>query len=289
MGIRTDMAIEAKRLWDKSMEEKTQLQGVKASNTAHFDIPIDVVEILNEEGSRALGKPEGTYVTIGLEKFCNRERGSFRRTAEALARVLHTMLPPVKNVLVACLGNANITADAVGPEAMDNLVVTRHLTMRNIPVFCDFTTVSAVAPSVLGKTGIESAELVKSAVENIRPDCILVVDALASCEPERLCMSVQIADTGIIPGSGVGNHRTAFTKQSLGIPVYAIGVPTVVDGATFLAINGRGGAENPRHDLVLTARDIDIQVREIGKLIGYGINLALQPPLDFDDIPGFLS
>lgn len=288
MGIRTDMAIEAKRLWDKSMEEKTQLQGVKARNTAHFDIPIDVVEILDKEGSQALGKPEGTYVTVDLGKFCNRERGYFRRTAEALARVLRTMLPPTKNVLVACLGNANITADAVGPETMDNLVVTRHLTMRDIPVFREFATVSAIGPSVLGKTGIESAELVMSAVEKIRPDCVLAVDALASCEPERLCMSVQIADTGITPGSGVGNHRASFTKESLGVPVYAIGVPTVVDGATFLAVNGQGNAEKPRDDLVLTARDIDIRVREIGKLIGYGINLALQPPLDFDDIPGFL-
>lgn len=289
MGIRTDMALEAKRLWDKSMKDKARLKGVVAKATAHFDVPIDIVEILDEQGVRAIGKPMGTYVTVDLTKFCRREAGSFRRAAEAVARVLHTMIPERDNVLVACLGNASITADSVGPEVMNNLVVTRHLTERRIPAFQGFCAVSAVAPSVLGKTGIESADLIKSAVERVKPDCVIVVDALASCEPDRLCMSVQIADTGITPGAGVGNHRAAFTQESLGVPVYAIGVPTVVDGNTFLSLHDMDVDDNQRNDLVLTSRDIDMRVREIGKLIGFGIDLALQSPLDFEDIPGFIS
>lgn len=288
MSIRTDLAIEAKRLWDKTMEEKTELPGVVARKSGHFGIPIDVVEIINEEGSRQLQKPIGTYVTVDLQSFTQRERNSFRQTAEALARVLRTMMTDVENVLVVGLGNVNITADAIGPETLNNLVVTRHLTQLEIPAFHGFCTVSAVAPGVLGQTGIESAELVFGAVEKVKPDSVIVIDALASCEPDRLCLSVQITDTGIVPGSGVGNHRAAFTKESMGVPVYAVGVPTVVDGATFLALQGKE-EKAPGHDLVLAPRDIDTKVREIGKLIGYGIDLSLQRRLTFDDIPGFLS
>lgn len=289
MNFRTDLAIEAKRLWDRSMDEKTKLNGVVAKQTGHFGIPVDVVEILDEEGSAKLGKPVGTYVTIDLCRFFRKEASSFRVTAEAFARVLRTMMPEMKNVLVVGLGNGAITADAVGPETLDNLVVTRHLTQREIPAFHGFCTVSAVAPGVLGRTGIESLEMVQGVVKNVKPECVIVVDALASCEPERLCLSVQVTDTGIVPGSGVGNHRAGFTKESLGVPVYAVGVPTVVDGRTFLALHSDTKQADIRTDLVLTARDIDMRVQEIGKLIGYGIDLALQRRLTFEDIPGFLS
>lgn len=292
MNFRTDLAIEAKRLWDKSMTEKTKLNGVAARETERFGVPIDIVEIINAEGSSKLDKPVGTYVTIDLGRFFRKEPGSFRDTCEAFASVLYTMMPKVGNVLVVGLGNAAIMADAVGPEALNNLVVTRHLTQREIPAFHGFCAVSAVAPGVLGKTGVESLETVLGILEKVKPDCVIVVDALASCEPERLCLSVQVTDTGIVPGSGVGNHRAGFTKESLGVPVYAVGVPTVVDGETFLAIHrgGRNVADSGfRGDLVLTSRDIDLRVPEIGKLIGYGIDLALQHKISFDDIPGFLS
>lgn len=289
MNFRTDLAIEAKRLWDKSMDQKTKLNGVIARQSGHFGIPVDIVEIVDEEGAHQLGKPVGTYVTVDLSRFFQKEASSFRLTVEALARVLRTMMPEASNVLVVGLGNAAITADAVGPETLNHLVVTRHLTQRDIPAFHGFCTVSAAAPGVLGRTGIESLEMVQSAVKNVRPDCVIVIDALASCEPERLCLSVQLTDTGIVPGSGVGNHRAGFTKESLGVPVFAVGVPTVVDGATFLALHRKEMEEDIRHDLVLTARDIDMRVREIGMLIGYGIDLALQRCLTFEDIPGFLS
>lgn len=289
MKIRTDMAIEAKRLWDESMEEKTELPGVVAKQSGHFGIPVDIVEILNEEGANAIGKPVGSYVTVDITRFTRRERESFRNTAEAIARVLHTMMPSARDVLVVGLGNRSITPDAVGPVVLENLVVTRHLSQENIPPFCDLCAVSAVAPGVLGKTGIESAELVQSIVQKVNPDCVIVVDALASCEPERLCHSVQISDTGIVPGSGVANHRNAFTEQTLGVPVFAVGVPTIVDGHTFLAVNGGENHVPPRRDLVLTTRDIDVQICEMGKVIGYGISLALFPQLSFDDIPGFIS
>ena len=288
MKYRTDLAIEAKRLWDKSAEEKTKLCGVSARQTEHCGIPVNIVKILNKDGASALRKPIGTYVTVELDSFLCRERESFRKTAEAICAVLRNMIPTAKKVLVVGLGNANITADAIGPETLNNLVVTRHLTEKEIPAFHGFCSVSAVAPGVLGRTGLESVELVAGAVERVKPEIVLAIDALASCEPDRLCASVQVSDTGIVPGSGIGNHRCGFTEKTLGVPVYAIGVPTIVDGGTFLATAGAAHTVG-RKDLVLTTRDIDRQVRDIGRLIGFGLDLALQHRLTFHDIPGFLS
>jgi len=288
MTVRTDMAIEAKRLWDNSPDEKTKLSGVVARQSGHFGIPIDIVEIISEEGAKQLGKPVGTYVTVGLDVYFQRTKNSFLDTVGALARVLKDMLDAANNVLVVGLGNTDITADSVGPRSLDYLIVTRHLQMGETPILQGFSDVSAVAPGVLGKTGIESAELVRGVLEEVHPEAVVVVDALASCEPHRLCMSVQITDTGIVPGSGVGNHRTAFTAESLGCPVIAIGVPTVVHGKTFLSLHGYEDGDL-RNDLILSPRDIDLRVCDLGKLIGYAINLAVQPQLTAEDIPLLLS
>lgn len=288
-NFRTDLAAEAKRVWEKTAEETTKLSGVAARRATHSGIAMEIVEILDAEGEQALNKPVGTYVTVDLDAFLCRERESFRKTAEAVSSVLQKMMPEAENVLVVGLGNSNITADAIGPITLDNLIVTRHLMKADISAFRGFCNVSAVKPSVLGRTGMESAELVESAVKMVKPECVVVVDALASCEPDRLCASVQITDTGIVPGSGVGNHRMGFTKEILGVPVFAVGVPTVVDGGTFLALSGADVNRAGRHDLVLSCRDIDRHVNEIGRLLGYSLNLALQPRLTFHDIPGFLS
>lgn len=289
MDIRTDLAIEAKRLWDRDMAEKTKLPGVIARQSGHFGIPINIVEIVDDEGAKRLGKPIGTYVTVEISSFRARERNSFRNTAEAVARVLHTMIDREDSVLVVGLGNREITPDAVGPATVSNLLVTRHLVRGMEPTFRQFSSVSAFEPGVLGTTGIESLDLVKAALSTSGADSMIVVDALASCEPERVCATVQITDTGIVPGSGVGNHRAAFNRAELGVPVYAIGVPTVMDAATMLAVRqGRPFAEG-KNDMILTPRAIDRNVRELGRLLGYSINLALQPNLQFDDIPGLLS
>lgn len=286
MDVRTDLAIEAKRLWDKNPGEKTELPGVRARQSGHYGIAMEIVEILNEEGARELHKPIGTYVTVDLTSFFRREKNAFYRTAEALARVLHSMLPEGKNVLVVGLGNEEVTPDTVGPRTLDHLIVTRHLQSSDIALFRGFGGVSAIEPGVLGQTGIESANIVKGILEEVKPNCVIVVDALASCDPQRLCMSVQISDTGLVPGSGVGNHRMAFSKESFGVPVIAIGVPTVVDGDTFLAVCGQ--ISTVHGHLILSHRDIDKRVADIGKVIGYGIDLALHPCLGIEDVSDFL-
>ena len=288
MNVKTDLAIEAKRLWDASPQRKTLLPGVKARQTAHLGIELDVVEILDEEGARELGKPVGTYVTVNLDLLQQRRRDAFQNTAAALAKVLADMIPEGNCYLVVGLGNMDITPDRVGPCALDHVIVTHHLKEGGNSVFDAFADVSAVAPGVMGKTGLESAQMVEALVERLKPDCLVVVDALASCEPERLCMTVQVTDTGLVPGSGVRNHRAAFTKEGMGVPVIAVGVPTVVDGRTFQRLYQEDG-EEIRSDLILSTRDIDLRIPELGKLIGYAINLAAHPWLSQEDIPAFLS
>ena len=271
MNEKTDLAVEAKQIWERSAEENTKLEGVAARQTGHFGIPIDVVEILDERGEQALGKPRGTYVTVSAPSLRRRTAEQFRRTAEALTRVLRGMTEGMESVLVVGLGNRDITPDAVGPMVMPHLIVTRHLVR---PVGSGLGVVSAMSPGVLGSTGMESLELVQAALKTAGADCVLVVDALASCEPERLCATIQVTDTGLVPGSGIRNPRSAFSRKELGVPVIAVGVPTVVDGG---------------QDLILTPRSVDHQVRELGKLIACGINLAFHRGLEFRDLPLFLS
>ena len=287
VDLRTDLAVEAKKLWEDSAEETTALPGVAARKTQRRGIALEKVVIMNEQGADALKKPAGTYITIDLHAFTERERHCFRRTALVLAEALGDLLKPYTSVLVAGLGNREITPDAIGPSVLEHILVTRHLLERGKLPPGSFTPVSTIVPGVLGITGIESVELVRSARRIVGADCVVVVDALASCEPERLCKSVQLSDTGLVPGSGVGNCRPAFTEKELGVPVYAVGVPTVMDGAPFLSRDGTN--TDNAGELIVTPRDIDSRVREIGKLIGYGIDLAVQPKLNFDDIPSFLS
>ena len=283
MERRTDLAIEAKRLWDSSMNKKSELSGVIARQSGHCGIPIDIVEIINDVGSKSLHKPIGTYVTVEVAAITQKEQSYFRNASEAVARVLRTMMAPCSSVLVVGLGNRDITPDALGPISVSNLVITRHFMTGDVCRLRGLKCVSGIIPGVLGMTGIESLDIVRGAVQTVQPDALIAVDALASCEPNRLCCTIQISDTGIVPGSGVGNHRHAFTKEELGVPVYAIGVPTVVDAKGILETSGTAP------DLILTPRNIDFLVRDMAKLIGYGINLALQPTLNFDDIPGLLQ
>ena len=239
---------------------------------------ITSVEILDEEGERALGKPRGTYVT--LECMPAHEPAAFAAQSALLSRHIRALLPVGAHVLVAGLGNEAVTPDAVGPEALRNLIVTRHLKRTMPEVFAPFSTVSAIAPGVLGTTGMESAELLAAAVRQIQPDAVIAVDAVASCEPERLCAAVQLSTAGITPGSGVGNARAAFQKKTLGVPVYAVGVPTVVDAAS---LTGRGGEE-----MIVTPRDIDAQIRYLSAVLSGAINLALHPGFTEEDFAQFV-
>lgn len=294
------MAVEAKKIWEESAEEETQLEGVEARNSVREGYQVTTVHILNQRGAKALEKPVGKYVTVELDGLRRREQDAFGRAARALAEELSEMIqiPQDASVLVVGLGNRAITPDAVGPKTADYTMVTRHLVEQVPEHFGAFRPVSALAAGVLGTTGMESGELVAAVVREIKPSCVIAVDALASRSLKRVCRTVQIADTGIVPGSGVGNARTALNQETLGVPVVAVGVPTVVDALTLAAdiMAGAGvGEADPAalaeggQGLIVTPREIDSDVSDLSKVIGYGINLALQPGLTVKDIDLFLS
>ena len=292
LEIRTDLAMEAKELWQETAGETTKLPGVRARDYRVRGMDVTVVEILNAEGVRALGKPQGTYVTLSMEKNMLRTPAGFSRAAGQLGKTLARMLPADGAVLVAGLGNAAVTPDAVGPRTLEHLVVTRHLGSS----FPNLRPVSAIAPGVLGTTGLESVEVVRGIVERAQPVCVVVVDALASRSLDRLCTTVQIADTGITPGSGVGNRRAAFDERTLGVPVLAVGVPTVVEARTLLRDTLEGNGVKCNADtvvcdraLVVTPKDIDARVGQVSRLLGYGISLALHRGLSVADISCFVG
>ena len=291
---RTDLALEARELWQESAQKTTDLPGVRARETRREDLPVTVVEILDQEGAQALGKPEGRYVTVTLEGLAAREEGIFARAVRAVAGELEALLSGVPEdglVLVAGLGNRAITPDAIGPKVHEHVFVTRHL-VRQVPEhFGGLRPVASLAAEVLGNTGMESGEMVRAVCEKLRPACVIAVDALASRSVARLCKTVQLADTGITPGSGVGNHRMGLDRASLGVPVVAIGVPTVVEAST-LAADLTGRQENQLGEagsLLVTPKDIDSQVADLSKNIGYGISLALQRGLTVEDLELLLS
>ena len=263
---RTDLALEARELWQESAERTTRLQGVKATKTKQEGYPVTRVDILDVRGEKALGKPQGSYLTIDLTTFWQRKPDFFERAVRVVGGQLKALLPAEGAALVVGLGNRAMTPDAVGPLAADSVLVTRHLIAAQPRHFAGFRPVAVQRTGVLGTTGVESAEAVRGLVEQVQPALVIAIDALASRRVGRVCATVQLSDTGIIPGSGVGNHRSALNRETLGVPVVAIGVPTVVDSATLAADlleeSGitdideeklRGGQQN----LMVTPRDID--------------------------------
>ena len=289
---RTDLALEARELWQESAERTTRLMGVKATKRKLEGYPVTRVDILDHRGEEALGKPQGSYFTIDLTTFWQRKADFFERAVRAVGTELKALLPPEGSALVVGLGNAAMTPDAVGPLALDSVLITRHLLSAMPKQFAGFRPVSAFRTGVLGTTGVESAEAVRGLVAEVQPAMVLAIDALASRSLRRVCRTVQLADTGIVPGSGVGNARMALNRESLGVPVVAVGVPTVVDAST-LAADLLGQEELPPlgegRDLLVTPKDIDSQVDDLAKVIGYGISLALQPGLDVADLDMLLS
>ena len=294
---RTDLALEARELWQESAEKTTRLSGVKATKQRAEGYPVTRVDILDERGEKALGKPRGTYRTIDLTAFWQRKSDFFERAVRAVGGQLKELLPGEGTVLVIGLGNGAMTPDAVGPLAADSVLVTRHLIAAMPRHFSGFRPVAVFRTGVLGTTGVESAEAVRGLVAQVEPSLVIAVDALASRRVGRVCTTVQLSDTGIIPGSGVGNHRSALNQETLGVPVFAIGVPTVVDSATLAAdlleesgIRDYDGEalQKSRQNLMVTPRDIDQQVRDLSKVVGYGINWDLQD-LEIEEINALLS
>lgn len=294
---RTDLALEARELWQESTEKTTRLSGVKATKSKEEGYPVTRVDILDQRGEEALGKPRGTYLTIDLSSFWQRKADFFERAVRVVGSHLKAMIPEEGPVLVVGLGNAAMTPDAVGPLAADSVLVTRHLITAMPKHFAGFRPVAVFRAGVLGTTGVESAESVRGLVEQVKPALVIAIDALAARRVGRMCATVQLSDTGIVPGSGVGNHRSALDRESLGVPVFAIGVPTVVDAATLAAdlLEEAGIAEldetrlrQGKTPLTVTTRDVDQQVRELSRVVGYGVNWALQD-LEIEEINALLA
>ena len=296
---RTDLALEAREIWESGPQKAQRLQGVESVQSVREGYPVTTVRITSAEGAKSLGKPEGSYVTLELPGLKRREEDAFPRAVRALAAELRELLPKGRgSVLVVGLGNRAITPDNIGPGAVGHTLVTRHLVEQVPQHFGHFRSVAALAAGVLANTGVESSELVRAVAERLRPACVIAVDALASRSLSRVCSTIQLADTGITPGSGVGNHRAALNRETLGVPVIALGVPTVVDVATLCADvleeAGRGDLEpeslrGAGTGLMVTPRDIDQGVADLAKVIGYGVSLALQDDLLVEDLDMMLS
>ncbi len=293
---RTDLAVEAHQLWREGAGEATALPGIRSVEAEREGFPVTTVTVTDEKAGEAIGKAPGVYITLELEGLLRREEDAFRRAVRAIAGELSPLLPEGP-ALVAGLGNRAVTPDVIGPLALEHLLVTRHLVEQVPDHFGHLRPVAAVSPGVLASTGVESAAAVSALARELKPACAVVVDALAARSLERLCRTVQLSDTGIVPGSGVGNHRQALDRDTLGVPVFSVGVPTVVDGATLALdlLEGVGVRAPGRDalagggDLFVTPRDIDSRAAVLAKALGYGISLALNPSLTAEDLTMLLE
>ncbi|MFC0215837.1 GPR endopeptidase [Paenibacillus chartarius] len=321
---RTDLALEARELAGGANAQA--IPGVESESYNDAGIRITKIDITTEEGARAIGKVPGHYITLEVPALRNKDSDLQDRVATKFAKEFAAFLEklgigPNAKVLVIGLGNWNVTPDALGPLVVENIMVTRHyFELMPDQVSPGYRPVSAVAPGVLGTTGIESSEIVQGIVEKSRPDLVIAIDALASRSLDRVNTTIQIADTGIHPGSGIGNKRKGITKQILGIPVVAIGVPTVVYASTIINSafdlmhkhfeQQKGNTtqilglldnlqENERlqlvrevlnplgHDLLVTPKEIDQFIEDIANIIASGLNSALHEAISTDNVAAY--
>ena len=282
--VRTDLALEAR---ESIKESEDGIRGVRVEETydEKSEIKVTKVVIESKNGAKAMGKPMGIYVTLEAPGMAEPEENYHQEISSELAKQLKDIIPDAEkeqSILIVGLGNRDVTADALGPNVADNLFITRHVVKEYGKAAYSKSRmhmVSSIVPGVMAKTGMESAEIIKGVVEQTKPDVVLVIDALAARSTKRLNRTIQITNTGIHPGSGVGNHRNALTKDSLGAPVIAIGVPTVVDAATI--VNDALADKAPSNlaelnNMYVTSKDVDYQVKQISHIICDAINEALE-------------
>lgn len=282
LSYRTDLALEN----IASLQDKT---GITEHHRGNY-FNITEIIISDDESGKSLGKGKGTYITLETEML-SRFSDNYEQLARELAQELRNLLPETGSILVAGLGNKNITPDALGVRATEKILATRHLqkelAQEDEEFLKNLRSVSVVAGGVLGQTGIESAELLKAVVKLIQPEAMIVIDALACSALERLGTTIQISDTGIAPGSGVANHRMAINAENFGIPIIAIGVPTVI-GIRNIAEDYTGEVLAEKlPDMMVTPRDIDRLIIQASHLLACGINMALHPQMQYTDVAGF--
>jgi len=330
-GVRTDLALEVHEK-NREVQKRTGQErvgsygeGVEVTEDGNDNIHVTRVKITSPAGEKSIGKPLGNYITLDVPRLNENDRDLYEDTCRAVAYELKRIikLGEKDTVLVVGLGNWNITPDALGPKVSSYLMVTRHL-HEYLPEQVDdgVRPVCSIAPGVLGLTGIETSEIVKGVVEKVKPSLVIAIDALASRRMNRINTTIQIADTGISPGSGVGNKRAELSEKTMGIPVIAIGVPTVVDAATMAndtielvidSLMAQPGADNDFYqmlknldekdkyslikevlepyggNLVVTPKEMDEVIERVSKVVANGINLALHKNIGFDDIDRYLQ
>lgn len=326
-SIRTDMADESRApgTGARMIQQQGVQDGIRVEQDGDDQVSITRVHVVSPLGEQNTGKPMGTYVTMDMPAIRDRSRDLYEKACKLLARELENMvrINDRDTVLVVGLGNWNVTADSLGPRVSSHLMVTRHL-HEYLPEEVDegVRPVCAIAPGVLGLTGIETGHIIKGVVDQIKPALVIAVDALASRNMSRVNASIQLANTGIAPGSGIGNKRMAIAQETLGVPVIAIGIPTVVDAATMasdtidLMIDSMmkqsatdsdlyrvlaGIDRNEKYqtilnllepysgNLVVTPKDTDEIVEFLSKLVANGINMALHKNIDTKDVDRFIQ
>lgn len=289
--IRTDLALEARECIQKKDIEYTRGVLLEEYDVME-DVHISKVEIRTKNAAKNMGKPMGTYITIEAKALQDGDEDYHREISEELAKVLRSILPGItdeKSILVVGLGNRDVTADALGPCTVDNLFITRHIIKeygKQAYKVNKMHQISSLVPGVMAKTGMETTEIVRGVIKESQADIVIVIDALAARSVKRLNRTIQVTDTGIHPGSGVGNHRKGLTQDSLGIPVIAIGIPMVVDARTIVidAIENlsdeyieffRNNLDNYLHNMYVTSKNIDETTKRLSYTISEAINIAL--------------
>lgn len=296
--VRTDLALEMR----ESMEESAgECRGVSVEEDYREESEIKITKVIIEtmNGAKAMGKPMGNYITLEAPAMTQPDENFHQEISEELAKQLKEIIPGIEqeiSIMVVGLGNRDVTADALGPNVVDNLVITRHMVKEYGKVAFNkkqVHMVSGLIPGVMAKTGMESQEIIKGVVEKTKPDVVIVVDALAARSTRRLNRTIQISNTGIHPGSGVGNHRNAITQETLGVPVIAIGVPTVVDAATIVSdafekLMRQTGEEpidiqdellsglGELYNMYVTGKDVDFEIKQISHIICNALNSAFE-------------
>ena len=302
MSLRTDLANEA---FEHHTSRGGAADGIKSESRAiNKDIKVTRVEILTDEAAQKLGKQKGVYITITAEYISNRDAEHHSLIGRAVCEQLKELLPrPEKGrtVLVAGLGNSRMTPDALGPKTVNKLMITRHL-LQMIPDQVDsrVNSVCAIAPGVLGVTGIESSDIISALCEKIKPQYIIAIDSLAAASAQRIKDTIQMSNTGIAPGAGVGNKRCGINRETLGIPVYALGIPMVVYASSvledFLEQNNDGRMRLSAEDylnenikeLIVTPKEIDVIIDDCSRMLADGLNLALHDGVNMEEIRDFM-
>lgn len=300
--VRTDLAMEACGRTGGS------IPGVEIKTVKEKDCRITSVIIGTEQAAQQLGKPVGNYITLECPQLPLADSVLRERMGEELSRRLRLLLPPQGDLLIIGLGNRHVTADALGAQVVERTLITRHLNGNMPPVLRGkLRSVCAVAPGVLGTTGMETAEIVRGIIDRVQPSAVIAIDALAAMACERIGTTIQMTDTGISPGSGVGNHRRGLTKETMGIPVIAVGVPMVVYASTIardamelftgnMNVSPRENEQLMRSflnrlredtlgDMVVAPREIDEMVEHLAQTLALGLNLAVHPHLTKEEIP----